>query len=135
MTAAGARRLRTAGAVLTGWRCRLGRRRPPPSAAPRPGGVPPSPAAGPGRRPASGCRRAECDAWTPAFKRCLCSVKIEADRQASPSSRCLGGIADGPGDAVTAIHLLDRSHVLIIDVEAEDVGVRPNALGVRALRK
>lgn len=50
-------------------------------------------------------------------------------------SRCLRGIADRPGNPVAAVHLLDRSHVLVVDVESEDVGVLPNAVGVRALRQ
>src|SRR5262249_27010154 len=49
-------------------------------------------------------------------------------------SRRLRGISHGPGNAVATIHLRDRGHVLVVDVEAEDVGVLPNAVGALALR-
>src|SRR5215471_3408331 len=47
----------------------------------------------------------------------------------------LGGIAHGPGNPVATVHLLDRSHVIVVKVEAEDVGVLADAVGVGALRK
>src|SRR5262249_58964189 len=50
-------------------------------------------------------------------------------------SRSLRGIAHGPGNPVATVHFLDRSHVLVVEVEAEDVGVPPDAVGVGALRE